>query len=269
MGLFAETDALTRTMKLGRLQERFPPMLRVVALCAFVAVPLAAGAAPVPRDASEKELLARHWGKTEGRGEFEARGTRLTIRTDVPPDTGLIAIIGGGNNAAERHTAPRTARTVRGDFVATVKLLDAVTPNKGAKHTDGYPNTRAGLYVNGGGYAVEFHLYQYYQKANNVAADEPTRTLWVDTWYPRGGSGTSLRKPEPGKSTWLRLARTGTAVGVSHSSDGVEWSAPYTPRKDMEFPDEVTVGAFFGHSTYQTLSATFDNFTVEKPKKKD
>jgi hypothetical protein len=244
-------------------------MLRVVALCAFVAVPLAAGAAPVPKDASEKELIARHWGATAGRGEFEARGTRLTIRTNLEPDAGLITILGGANNAADRHTAPRTARTVRGDFVVTVKLLDAVTPNKGAKHTDGYPNTRAGLYVTGGGYAIEFHLYQYYQKINNMVADEPTRTLWFDTWYPRGGQGSSLRKPESGKSIWMRLTRTDGVVSASHSFDGVEWSVPHKSHKEMEFPDEVTVGAFFAHSTYQTLSATFDNFTVEKPKKKD
>lgn len=243
-------------------------MFRSAALFALVVVPLVAVAAPVPKDASDKQVIARHWGKTEGRGEFEAAGKQLTIRSFLEPDTGLIAILGGGNNANERHTAPRVSRTVSGDFTMTVKVLDAALPNKGAKHNDAYPNTKAGLFINGGGYAIEYHLYQYYPKLNGVVSEEPTRYLWVDSWYPRGGSGSGQRKAEAGKSTWLRIIRKDNVVSVSSSFDGEQWSAPFTPRKDTEFPDEVTVGVYFGHSTYQNLSATFDAFTIEKPKAK-
>lgn len=236
--------------------------LRLAALAGLVAVPFAAPAAPVPKP-SPKEVLAKYWGQTDGHGEFEVEGKQLTIRSFVPPDRGLISLLG-----KQATTTPRAERTVRGDFTVTVKVLDAALPNKDSKHDSSWPNTRAGLFVSGGGYGVEFHLYQYFTKVNNVVKDAPTRCVWVDTWYPRGGSGSQLRQAEAGKSTWLRLTRKDNVVSVSSSFDGETWSNAFTPRKDLDFPDEVTVGTFFGHSTYQTLSATFEGFTVEQPKEK-
>ncbi len=236
-------------------------MPRFAVLLAVVIASVAVGA-PVP-PLSEKELLAKHWGKTEGQGEFELTGKRLTIRTAVPPDQGLISVINGG-----RLTMPRVTRTVVGDFEATVTVADAALPGKDAKHADAYPNTRAGLFIEGGGYAVELHLYQYHSKFNGVVADKPTRCVWVDTWFPGGGSGSMLKAAEAGKSTYLRIARKDKTVTVSHSFDGKEWSAPYNPRQSLDFPTDVTVGVFLSHSTYQTLDATFDAFTVEKPKEK-
>jgi regulation of enolase protein 1 (concanavalin A-like superfamily) len=235
-------------------------MLRAVAL--LVCFSTAVVAAPVPRP-SEQELLAKLWGKTEGRGEFEMTGKKLTIRTNVQPDTGLIALLGG-----QTSNAPRAERTVTGDFVMTVKVSDAARPNKDAKHADSWPNSRAGLFISGGGYGVELHLYQYFSKLNGVVKEEPTRCVWVDTWFPRGGAGSSLKMAAEGKSTYLRITRKDKVVTVAYSFDGTEWSAPFNPRQTLEFPDEVTVGVFFGHSTYQTLDATFEGLTIEKPKEK-
>ena len=239
-------------------------MFRAAVLFAFVS-PVVLVAAPVPKP-SEKELIAKHWGQTEGRGEFELKGKQLTIRSALEPDVGLISLLGGGK--PDRYTAPRAGRTVFGDFEMTVKVADATIPNKGAKHTDSWPNTRAGLFISGGGYGVEMHLYQFYTKVNGVVREEPTRTVWVDTWFPGGGAGSGLKAPESGKSTYLRIARKGKVVTVSYSFDGKEWSNPYNPRQALDFPDEVTIGVFFGHSTYQILDATFDGFTIEQPKEK-
>jgi hypothetical protein len=229
-------------------------MLRLVISMLLVA---SAGAAPVPAP-SEKELIATHWGKTEGRGEFSLAGKQLTLRTVGRPARGMLH--------AERMDMPRAARTLRGDFEATVKVLDAALPNKDAKHEDAWPGTRAGLFVAGGGYGVEFHLYQYYSKFKGAQNAEPTRCVWVDAWFPGGGAGSSLKNAEDGRSTWLRVARKEKVVSVSYSFDGTEWSEPLVPRQGLDFPDEVTVGVFFAHSTYQALAATFDAFTVEKPK---
>jgi hypothetical protein len=237
-------------------------MLRLAILLAFAFV-ASAVAAPVPKP-SEKELLAKHWGKTEGLGEFELAGKQLTIRTAVPPDRGLIALLGN----QQQPTMPRASRTVFGDFEVTVKVIDAMLPHKNAKHDSAWPNTRAGLFVEGGGYGIEFHLYQHFTKINGVPADNPTRCVWVDAWFPRGGNGSSLKAAEAGKSTWLRIIRKEKAMSASYSFDGTTWSSPFLPRQglEMDFPNEVTVGVFFSHSTYQTLDATFDGFTVEKPK---
>src|SRR4051812_10223372 len=101
-------------------------MFRAALLFAFVSSLAVAAPAPPP---SEKERIARDWGKTQGRGEFELSGKRLTIRSLIQPDTGLIAIL-GGQNGTERWTAPRASRTFTGDFEMTVKVADAALPNK-------------------------------------------------------------------------------------------------------------------------------------------
>jgi hypothetical protein len=234
-------------------------MARSLVLLACVCSAFAT-AAPVPPP-SEPERIAKYWGKTEGQGEFELKGKQLTIRAAGQPDLGLIGLL--GNNPI---TVPRASRTVTGDFEMAVTVADAALPNREAKHNDAWPGTRAGLFVCGGGYGIEYHLYQYYQKA--MADEPPTRTVWVDAWFPGGGAGSSLKPAEAGKSTHLRVARKGKVVTVSSSFDGKEWSEPYTPRQGLAFPDEVTVGVFLAHSTYQVVDATLDGFTVEAPKPK-
>jgi hypothetical protein len=235
-------------------------MIRLAVILVCVVIPFVALAAPVPPP-GEKELLAKHWGKTEGEGEFELKGKQLIVRSVVPPSRGLISIIGGNG----KPTMPRASRTVAGDFEVTVKVADAAPPNKDAKHTDSSPSTRAGVFIEGGGYAIEFHLFQQYNKNNGVPG-ALQRCVWVDSWFPGGGSGSMLKAAPEGKTTYLRITRRDKAVSVSYSFDGKEWTPPYTPRKDMAFPEEVSVGVFFLHSTYQVLEASFDGFTVEKPK---
>jgi hypothetical protein len=121
--------------------------------------------------------------------------------------------------------------------------------------------------MSGGGYGIEWHLSQHYLKPNGVMEEQPTRCVWVDSWFPGGGAGNSLSQVEPNKPSYLRLARKDKEVSVSYSFDGKEWSVPYAHRK-YEFPDEVTVGVFLAHSTHQVADATFADFTIEKPAKK-
>src|SRR5262245_7681165 len=126
-------------------------MLRATILFAFAFAVSTAVAAPVPPP-SEKELLAKHWGKTEGQGEFELKGKQLTIRTGGQPARGIIH--------RERMDMPRATRFVTGDFEVTVKIVDSMLPKKDSKHEDAWPGTRAGVFIQGGGYGIELHLYQ-------------------------------------------------------------------------------------------------------------
>ncbi len=234
-------------------------MLRVAALLAFAFTTIAV-AAPVPPP-SEKELIAKYWGKTEGPGEFEIKGKQLTLRSVGQPTRGLIK--------SSANTVPRTTRTVKGDFEATVKVLDASPANKDSKHEESWPGTRAGLFISGGDYAGELRIYQYDTKINGVVREESIHCVWVDTWFPRGGAGSQLKNVDPGKTTYLRITRKEKAVSVSSSSDGKEWSKPFTPGQALDFPDEVTVGVYLAQSTFQFAHATFDGLTVEKlPEKK-
>lgn len=230
---------------------RFAPLL--------LFVPVAVVAAPVPPP-SEQEVVAKLWGKTAGAGTFELSGKQLTLRTAGQPARGFIY--------REGMTMPRATRLVTGDFVATVRVADADPPDPKARHEDAWPGTRAGLTVGGGGYAVEWHVFQYYTKQNGEVQGDLNRTLWVDTWFPGGGAGSS-RAPVPAdKSARLRVARKDKTVTISHSFDGKEWSAPLVPRQGLDFPDEVTVGVFLAHSTHQSAAAAFDPLTVEQPKGK-
>lgn len=235
-------------------------MIRLATLLLVAASAALAAPAPPP---TEKEKIAKLWGKTVSPSDecqFKLTGAALTIRTHGPPVRGLIL--------KEKATMPRVARTVTGDFELTVKVADATAPNRDPNHTDAWPRTRAGLYVSGGGHGLEWHLSQYYSKQNGVLVEDLTRMLWVDSWYPGGGSGRSMGAVEANRSTYLRVTRVGKTVSVSHSADGKEWSEPHTPRKAPEFPDEVTVGVFLDHSTHQIADATFDEFRVGKPAKK-
>jgi hypothetical protein len=229
-------------------------------LMLLLAAPVLAVAAPVPPP-GEKEQIEKLWGKIVSPAkecEFKLAGKALTIRTAGQPARGL---------RTETETIPRVAKTVAGDFEMTVKVADATPPNREAKHNESWPWTRAGLYVVGGGYTVEWHLSQYYTKTNNNELNEKlTRCPWVDTWYPRGGAGSQVGNVEAGKSTHLKIVRKGNAVTVSHGTDGETWSTPFNPRQAVEFPDEVTVGVFVSHGTHQTVEATFADFEIKKLK---
>jgi hypothetical protein len=223
-------------------------------VCSFAAV---APAAPIPKAVSDKEQLATLWGTTEGQGEFELKGKQLTLRSPLQPATGLIK--------SSAPSVPRAFRTVSGDFEAVAKLIEATPPLKDARHNDSWPGTRAGIFVSGDNHAIEFHLLQYHTKFKGEVGDL-NRTLWIDAWYPQGGSGSSVKQPEAGKTVHLKLARKGKDVTAAYSFDGTEWTNARIPRAEMLFPDEVKVGVYLAPTTYQIASATFGSFVVTQPK---
>jgi hypothetical protein len=238
--------------------------MRTPALFLLVsAASIAALAAPVPAP-TEKEQIAKLWGKTiapSDECEFKLNGKALTVRTQGMPLRGLIM--------KDKATSVRTARTASGDFVMTVKVAAAAAPNRDPNHQDSWPKTRAGLYISGGGYGVELHHAQYYTKTVDGQMNEAlSQYVWVDTWFPGGGAGNTIVKTDPARSTYLRVTRKDKGVSVQHSVDGKEWSAPFAPRRELAFPAEVTVGIFVDHSTHQVVDAAFDEFTVEKIEKK-
>ena len=235
-------------------------MVRLSLLVALVAS-AGVGAAPVP-PSSEKEQFAKHWGQTEGDGAFEIKGKQLTLRSALSKPNRDFAW-------GEQLTVPRTARVVGGDFEIAVCVRDASAPGKDVKHDGGAAETNAGLYVRGGESSLRYYLTQTYPRFNGAAANPNLqRRLGIEANYPRGGASGSMQAVEDGKSTYLRLIRRDKALTMSHSADGATWSVPNNPfgNLDMSIPDEVTVGVFLSHSTYQISHATFDGLTVEKPK---
>ena len=224
-------------------------MLRTLLPLAFV-LPVAA---PVPPP-GEKEMIARHWGTTKGNGEFTLSGKQLTIRSGGEPTHKSVHFIAGN---AER--IPHTTRTVTGDFEATVRVADASAPNDSAERDD--PVTRAGLFLFSGGEAVEVTLSQ-------SGHPDAKREVQLITWGGPCAIRRLLTDAEAGKSTYLRLTRKNDSFSVAYSFDGQKWSEPEDVKPfGFSIPDEVTVGVLFAHNMRQIgASATFDNFTVVKPK---
>ncbi len=234
-------------------------MTRAVLLLALTIS--ASVAAPVPAP-SEKEQIAKLWGKTvaaSDKCEFKLNGKLLTIRTAGEPARN--SFWGGGP-----VTMPHVTRTAKGDFEATVKVVSAAAPERTAKYEHGWCATRTGLFISGGGYGVELHLFQRFDMNNGQLAEQLSRWVWIDSWFPGGGAGNRLADSDPAKPVSLRIARKEKVVSVSYSFDDKEWSVPYAHRK-YEFPDEVTVGVFLSHTTHQIADATFADFTIEKPAK--
>jgi hypothetical protein len=231
-------------------------MFRSLMSLAFALPTLAtvAPAAPVPLP-GEKELIAKHWGTTKGNGEFTLSGKQLTIRSDGQPAHGSVHYIDG---STER--IPHITRAVAGDFEATVRVVDASAPNNNVGHRDA-PETRAGIFLFAGGEAVEVTLSQ-------SGHPDAKREVRLIKW----GGPCALRKlladAESGKSIYLRLTRKDESFTVAYSFDGQKWSEPEDVKPfGFRIPAEVTVGVLVAHNTRQIgASATFDNFTVTKPK---
>ncbi|MFM8274313.1 MAG: hypothetical protein ACKODX_18555 [Gemmata sp.] len=236
-------------------------MLRAVALAVLLSTAAALVAAPVPPP-TEKELIAKLYGKADGLGEFELSGKQLTIRSTVGrPNRDF-------NWDQQRPCAPRTRHALTGDFEVTVRVLDLTSPHKDAKNDPGMADVSAGLYVHGGTSVLRYSLSQSYQRFPGAANQNLQRSFRIEASYPRGGASGSMGAPEEGKSTYLRLIRKGKDLTMSHSADGEKWSAPNNPFKniDMGFPDEVSVGIYLSHSTHQFAHATFDRFGIVVPK---
>ncbi|MCS6865981.1 MAG: hypothetical protein RMJ56_14630 [Gemmataceae bacterium] len=234
-------------------------MVRIVCLLPALIPVMAVAAAPAPPP-TDKELIARYWGRVEGDAEFHPDGQRLTLRlTSGRPNHQF--------RWTEKTTIPRTVQTVRGDFEMTVRILDALPPLPESRSD--YPSleTNAGLYVQGLGSSFHFYLNQTYFKINNRNRPELRRSLGTYANYPRGSASGSVKQVEDGQTVYLRILRQDGAVTISYSFDGAKWSAPVVPFRnvDLAIPDEVAVGVFFSHTTYQFAHATFDRFTIRRP----
>jgi hypothetical protein len=176
----------------------------------------------------------------------------------------LIVTVPGTNhnlNPALGVSAPRILRPVKGDFEATVKVSGDFQPGPRAT-IPGYPFNGAGLLLwhddrnflrlerniwwvpEVGRYACYPPLFEYYQDGQFQGTN------------PRG----TLEPFFKGRSTHLRLRRTGNMVTAAFSHDGIEW---ITAREiAVAFPQRVTVGVAAVNSSDQSFTVEFEDFKV-------
>lgn len=231
----------------------------VRALLAALLASAGAVAAPVPKDATDRERAVALWGRPYGAGEVVFGRDRLTLRSKGEPVY--------NSRAPKQRTMPHTLRTVTGDFELTVRVLEtpALDPKAKIDRAPGSHFASAGLFVAGGDGRLQVDYWQSYNTRNGVTDKDPTRRVWVDAWFATG-SIVSLLAPVEDGAPELRVTRTGKTVSAAYRFGGGKWSAPHTPRVALDFPETVAVGVSMAHSTYQTLHATFDHFTLVQPK---
>jgi hypothetical protein len=207
---------------------------------------------------SERQKIEKLWGKIHAPSEkyaFKLDGRNLTIRTDGVPTDGA---------AVRNHSMhARVARTVTGDFAATVRVLAADLPDWKSQYADSWPASRAGIFVAGGKEYAELDFLQYYSVERGVVKVPPFQVVWGSTQSKAGFHGAHVAKLDPLKSLYLRIVRKGKAVSDDYSFDGTVWT-PTKCSRGVALPDEVTVGVYFAHTTHQVAEATFSDFTIEK-----
>ena len=229
-------------------------MTRVL-LVALVSLP-AAVAAPL-RPETDGETVSRVWGRIHAPpGPYRAKpeGNLLTLRT-----------IGWATPFDFQTPQFRVTREVTGDFDARVKLYDLDAPARGVPYEGSGPQTAAGMYVDGGDSAVGLYRWKAIHHDKGVLQPGMQDSPWLVRRARNGGSGSTLGQWEAGQSGYLRIVRKGDTLTALVSRDGKEWKQYNAARDGMSLPNAVTVGLFVGHNTSQTCSATFSEFTIEKP----
>lgn len=218
----------------------------------MILVPAVALAAPVPKE-TEAEKIKRLFGTPADPDKdckFELDGDKLVVRT---PEAGHVFGFGTGIG-----NAPRVARTVEGDFVATVRIRMA--PPRPPQPGGPRMLFQAGLYL-----AETDTSFAYNARAVEDQNGAIRRTGRHGAWVGgnqqfSGSSGGGAFDPE---TTFLRVARTGGKLQFGASADGKGWHLFAGP--NVAYPDKVALGLFAANPGGLPFAAEFDQFTVTTP----
>lgn len=202
------------------------------------------------------------WGTVvdpDGKCTIRAQDGKLSIR--VPP--GVYDIWYGEKDPAQRFNAPRVVRQVRGDFVAQVKVTADWTAGAGLS---GGPFP--GRFSRVAGLLVWDSENQYLRHERNlfVQSGKPgIAVYWTPPLYDRNATRISEWKSGTtaifqGRSTWLRVERSGQTITSSISHDGRTWQQ--TTVQQTEFPPNVQVGVLAHQASDGEFVCEFEEFKI-------
>lgn len=223
-------------------------MKRPLQVLGFVAMVLVGG----PGRAADKPQEIKGWGKVidpDNDCAFtEARG-KLSIT--VPGS--LHDLFPGQRDPKKRNNAPRVLTEVKGDFVASVKVTADWKPGAALAGAATFPYNGAGLIL--------------WESDTQFVRFE--RNLWV----PPNGIGSCYHTPLQfkegrqinasrtgptaffrGRSTWLKMERSGEKLTTWISHDGKDWIE--TAVLPAKLPETVRIGV-------EAINSSSDPFTVE------
>jgi regulation of enolase protein 1 (concanavalin A-like superfamily) len=222
-------------------------VLPALALCLIV------GPAATQED---KPKTLEGWGAvTDPSGDcsFKAEKQRLVVKVpgsihDLNPRTGM--------------QAPRVLKTVKGDFVAQIKVTGDFKPGEKAADAEHSSFNGAGLLVwqDEKNYIRLERNRWYVSGEEKYACYPPLLEYYKDGAYQDTDPNSTLDEFFKGRSTWLRLERKADKVVASYSHDGKEW----TEAKEItvELPAEVTVGVAAINTSEEPFTVEFEEFKV-------
>ena len=202
------------------------------------------------------------WGTAinpEGDCTIREQSGKLTIR--VP--AGVYDLWYGEEDPAHRSHSPRVVRTVRGDFVAQVRVT--ADWSVGTPLASGRFSRVAGLLI----WDSEDHYLRHERNLFQSMRQPGVTAYWTPPLYDRGGARISTWKAGNtdifgGRSTWLRLERKGQSITASMSRDGRVWEQ--TAVLETTFPETVSVGVLAHQASGGEFACEFDEFRLEAPR---
>jgi regulation of enolase protein 1 (concanavalin A-like superfamily) len=222
----------------------------------FLLVPLAAAAAPVPKETNEQQF-ARVFGTPVDPNkdcEFAFDGKKLTVK------------VGKGDHALHttgpRTAAPRTLREVEGDFTAEVTAAPGARPADAKPAMEGrmlkFYSQGLLLWVDDGTY-IRFE-HAYIDRLNGMVSTYASWELFKDGEWVRAGK-LDDGQLDDAKPTRLRLTRKGNEVRGAWSQDGGKtWKELEAMTLDLKA--KVRLGVIVNHNTDSPFSATFEGFSI-------
>jgi regulation of enolase protein 1 (concanavalin A-like superfamily) len=211
---------------------------KVAAVACVAATLLAAG----PR-------VLKGWGLADDPDndcKFELAGEKLTIR--VPGTLHDLVSDDGQTNA------PVVLATVRGEFIAMVKVPGEVRPGPEPTVADGAPYNGTGLLIR-----ADKDNYVRLERAGLVR-DGNFVTYANFEYFSRGRRAMSEGMRLADMPIHLRLERRGKSVYASTSQDGANWSS--FPPVQVDLPEEIKVGVAAVNSSTKPFAAELESFQV-------
>jgi hypothetical protein len=224
-------------------------MTALVSLALLTVAP----AAPVPRE-SDARRVARLWGDwvdPDKGSSFTLTGSRLRVVAGRGPR--------GLNPLAGLNNAPRTLKTVSGDFTATVTIHLDTAPAAAARGGPDYTLSGGGGLLLWVGDDLHLRLSRSQWLPEN---GQPGKT----TYNLRGVAGgepledKARAVPPETRPVTMRLVRAGKTVRSGYSFDGKTWE--WFDDTTIDLPAAVKVGVYAAHNFDRPLAVEFGPMEV-------
>ena len=229
-------------------------MRRWHALLMLVGVVGIASAAPLPRERDDDKIMRLFGQKVDPAKDsrFQLNEGRLSIRTGETPH--LIA-----PNATDGPSAPRTARTVEGDFTAEVRIHFPFPTDLDPKRAANNEMIGlVGLYLANSPTELVVHGWSLHDQQGNF------RRAGKHDGYLQGRGqfgGSSAGGAFDNKSTYFRITRTGNIIKfAARANVNDNWHEFNVP--NANFGQRLTVGVFVSNPGTLPIQAEFEEFRV-------